>query len=286
MTNPNDSLEVIPKIVLTTDICSSSQIMEDLLRTESISFWRDVLIELKNFLAKYSANVGSLDLYKFTGDGWILLFSKGFDGVEIMTVIYEINEFFNSLFDSNISNKLDKPPKIKGLTFGMDSGPLIKFEMMEKFEYVGRAINLACRLQSAISEEDIHSGYRLIVSNPLYESVFSKEREKFKNLYPEGIMRSLKNIIGGDDLKCYRFAIEEVPFKILEARYGTDNSDLDVKSELISQIKYEKIDITVGNDVFKGDPDPGSIKSFYVKYINNGQNYEKNAKEGARIQLP
>jgi len=60
------------KIVVFFDICSSTLILEDLVRTENQKLWRDLLIGLKKYLRKKHSSVG-FDC-TIPRDGWILLF--------------------------------------------------------------------------------------------------------------------------------------------------------------------------------------------------------------------
>jgi len=281
MTELADELQIEKRIVLVTDICSSSEIMEDLLRTEHIAIWRNLLINLKEQLAKKSKEL-DFELYKFTGDGWILLFGSDYDGRQILNFISKLSAQFEQEFKDSIFRHLENPPDITGLTFGMDSGSLVRIVMMERQEYVGRAINLACRLQSAITETDILSGYQVIISNPLFQRM-EKEMEDF---HPDLISRRLKNIIRGGRFQCYRLSISEVPFKINRADYYSENNSVTVTEELISLIKGNRIDTFVFNHFLGGDPDPGEKKRLDVEYVCNGEVHKISVKEKARIQLP
>lgn len=73
MTRPDDSLTIEQKCVVVFDICSSTTILEDLLRSDSEKRWRDLLIDIKRFLVA-QREVREFEIYKFMGDGWILLF--------------------------------------------------------------------------------------------------------------------------------------------------------------------------------------------------------------------
>ena len=106
------------------------------------------------------------------------------------------------------------------------------------------------------------------------------------NFHPELVKRKLKNIVRGGEFQCYRLSISEIPFKIIEAIYGTENNSVDVTRELTSQIKGGNIDILVVNQLLGGDPDPGVEKTLHVQYLRNGEIYKKEVQEGARIQLP
>ena len=49
MTSSRDPLTVEPRFVLVFDFCSSTLILEDLLRNESEDRWRNLLIDIKRF---------------------------------------------------------------------------------------------------------------------------------------------------------------------------------------------------------------------------------------------
>jgi class 3 adenylate cyclase len=281
MSETGDELQITKKIVLVTDICSSSEIMEDLLRTGNIIIWRNLLINYKKHLAEASKTL-NFEPYKFTGDGWILLFDSEYNSTKILNFLTELSEKFENDFKDLIYRHLENPPDISGLTFGMDSGPLVFIEMMETDEYVGRAINIASRLQGAIEDTDILTGYRVMISNSLFQSM----ETELDNFHPELVKRKLKNIVRGGEFQCYRLSISEIPFKIIEAIYGTDKNSVDVTRELTSQIKGSKIDTLVINQFLGGDPDPGVVKTLRVKYLRNGEDYTREVQEGARIQLP
>ncbi len=281
MTDRTDELKIEERIVLVTDICSSSEVMEDLLRTGNIANWRNLLINFKEQLATLSQQL-HFNLYKFTGDGWIILFDSDYNGREIIEFISDLSMKFEAEFKESIFGYLENPPDITGLTFGMDYGLLVHIEMMERQEYVGRAINLACRLQGAITETDILTGYRAIISNRLFRSM----ENNLDGFHPELIKRKLKNIIRGGEFQCCRLSISNIPFKINKAVYGTERNSVDVTQELISLIKGNCIDTIVINEYLGGDPDPGQPKRLHVEYVNNNEDLEKDVSERARIQLP
>jgi len=281
MSEPGDELKIENKIVVVIDICSSSEIMEDLLRTGNIIIWRNFLINFKKHLAEAS-KILDFELYKFTGDGWVLLFDFEYDGTKILKFLAELSEKFEIDFKDLIFRHLENPPEISGLTFGMDYGSLVFIEMMDKDEYVGRAINIASRLQGAIADTDILTGYRVMISNSLFQSM----NTDLDNFHPELVKRKLKNIVKGGEFQCYRLSISEIPFKIIEAIYATENNSVDVTRELTSQIKGGYIDTFVVNQLLGGDPDPGAVKTLHVQYLRNGEVYRKKVREGARIQLP
>jgi len=280
MTRPEDSLRKENKIVVTVDICSSTEILEDLLKTNNIKKWRDLLIWLKEYLEKESKKMRA-NLYKFTGDGWIILFVPK-ERENIIPFLSEISKKFEDEFTDNIYSILDSPPDIIGLTFGIDEGPLVRMTMRNKIEYIGRAINVACRLQGVIDDIDIKAGYRAFMSHRLYNPM----KEKLSEYFPDAKKRQLRNISGGKLFSLYRLSISENLFRIIKATYGTNDNKIDVTKEYISKIKDNRLDITVTNEIAKGDPDPGVKKHLTIEYIYNGEKQKKNVKEQARVQLP
>jgi class 3 adenylate cyclase len=161
MTQTKDGIETTNAIVVTLDICSSTTIIEDLLKSERIGIWRDLIISMKEYLWN-QAKENNADLHKFIGDGWLILFKAPYSGKTIMDVLANASAFYKNLYDNEVFPRLETLPKLSGLTFGLAEGQLIKLEMQNRLEYVGRAINLACRLQGSINEEDINNGFRVL----------------------------------------------------------------------------------------------------------------------------
>ena len=151
------------KVVVSFDMCSSSRILQDLHSHDNIGQMKELLLTMNKFLKEEAEALG-YEIYKFTGDGWILLFPSSTDGDEMMGFLKRLSLcFVRGLLP--IKERLDVTPKIIGLTFGVDKGKLIRFEMMDKVEYVGRAINVACRLQDAVKRKNGSSPqYKVMVS--------------------------------------------------------------------------------------------------------------------------
>jgi hypothetical protein len=62
-------------VVIALDMCSSSDIIEELTLASDLKRFQDFLTSLKEYLASAQRSV-LFDPYKFTGDGWILLFFR------------------------------------------------------------------------------------------------------------------------------------------------------------------------------------------------------------------
>ena len=72
--------------------------------------------------------------------------------------------------------------------------------MNERDEYVGRALNIACRLQSAVKETSPRPGcYQALISSSLYNERLAKASAKYK---VEATTCSLRNILSGSGFAC------------------------------------------------------------------------------------
>lgn len=197
MTIEQDEPKIEKKIVMTFDICSSTSIIEDLHKTESSIKWRDFLIWMKRYLANKSKEY-DFYIYKFTGDGWILFFNFDSPGENIVEFIQGLCHQFKMRYRRKIEDFLETPPDLSGINFGIDRGSLIRFTMQRKREYVGRAINVACRLQSSIKDKDKSPQYKALITKPLYQEI----RQSLKELRCIPVRRTLRNIAGGKEVRC------------------------------------------------------------------------------------
>jgi len=97
--------------------------------------------------------------------------------------------------------------------------------------------------------------------NDLYETV------RFK-------VSNVDNII--DDL---------LGIEIIKAEYLTSKKSIDVTKRLNDLIVNNELHIVVSNEI-AGDPEYGSIKTLKIKYFYKGKFYEKEIKEGQRLDIP
>jgi len=145
------------RIVVVLDLCSSSQIMEDLLLSEKFDRYEAFLGCIKRWLMNWteahSIAKGRFELYKFTGDGWILLFPDTIGGEPLVRFMYSLCEMIDAELARHIIPNLSSMPAVLGATLGVDAGNLIRMPMNERDEYVGRALNIACRLQDAVKDK-------------------------------------------------------------------------------------------------------------------------------------
>jgi len=202
VTSESEETDVVKKIIVFFDICSSTSILEDLVRTENQKLWRDLLIELKDYLRK-KRSLLRFEVYKFLGDGWILLFDPRSDGLEIFEFLEALSEKFLSLYRQHVSSVLTVRIPVVGVTFGMDIGSCIRFVMNQQREYTGRPLNVAGRLQGAIGQHDSKPQNKILLSNNLY-ATFKDKREIQHKYRVWRVTRELKNISGGEDYCCVK----------------------------------------------------------------------------------
>ena len=199
MTRVKDEVTVVEKIVVAFDMCSSSNIIEDLTLTNNVKAMRDIIIQTKNFLRRESKKFRFIR-YKFTGDGWILLFPIDISGTELMSFLTQLSKRFKTELRNRVLSVLDEVPSITGLTFGLDRGRLIKFIIDKKPEYIGRPLNVACRLQSAIDQRDSAPQYKVLMSKHAFKA-FSDDLAGYTMWK---VTRSLRNIRGGKRFRCIK----------------------------------------------------------------------------------
>jgi class 3 adenylate cyclase len=203
MTRETEKLSLERRLVVVFDICSSTTILEDLKRTDHLAEWRDLLIKLKDYMLGQPADL-NVELYKFIGDGWILLLPDDTPKEKLCDFLVQLSMKFAAEFNTHIKNLLAHSPSPIGLMFGIDSGELIRLEMNDQVEYLGRAINVASRLQGQTKE---------LSGGPSYKALFSKN--SYNSPPPttpipvEIVKVSLRNISGGEKYECLVFKTSE-----------------------------------------------------------------------------
>lgn len=185
-------------LVVVFDMCSSSDVLEDLTLSGNLQRYDELLKSIKNYLANAQGKV-LFDPYKFTGDGWILLFPARTKGKLVFALLQNLCSFFKKEFNNQVVQYLGTPPSRTGLTFGIEKGPLRAITMYGRREYIGRALNIACRLQESIKDTDDSPAYKALVSNAAYIEYFSAASRVVK-VYM--VKRKLRNIRGGAYFRC------------------------------------------------------------------------------------
>lgn len=174
-------------------MCSSSNIIEELTLNGDVGRLTEFLGSLKEYLATQQEAV-LFDPYKFTGDGWILLFPPNTNGIALSTFLMSLCQFYAKQYRKTLKPYLANLPPVAGLTFGIDKGPIKHLTMYGQPEYVGRTINIACRLQGAVKDKGGTPAYKALVSNAVYAEYFKKS--KFPKIFRA--RRKLRNINRGE----------------------------------------------------------------------------------------
>lgn len=183
-------MEISKKTVLFFDICSSSAIIEDLHKNDNEDKWKQVILNISRFLNNYDEK-GLFKIYKFLGDGWILIFDEKLDPEKFFFFLEELCDHYASNYKRYISKILDNPISPVGIAFGMDRGKLIELQLNGKNEFLGRSLNIASRLQSAIKDKDEKPQYKLLMTNHLYADLSMFIRKRYK---VQRVRRTLRNI--------------------------------------------------------------------------------------------
>jgi len=191
-----------PAVVVAFDMCSSSNIIEQLTLNGDVGRLMRFLGSLKRYLANQQSKV-MFDPYKFTGDGWILLFPPNTNGVALASFLMELCDFYAKEYRKTLRPYLANQPPVTGLTFGIDKGPVEHLTMYGQPEYVGRTINIACRLQSAVKDKGGTPANKALVSNAVYAEYFKNAK------FPKVLRarRTLRNINNDEIYHCRKIEL-------------------------------------------------------------------------------
>ena len=203
MTKRSDALDVQERFAVVFDICSSSTVIEELILAHNLQPMRNLVISMKRFLWEEAERLG-FEVYKFIGDGWILLFDAGTSGEELIKFLERLSAHFRSKFDSSVAPMLGSKPAVTGLTFGIDKGPLVRLVMLQTNEYIGRALNVASRLQSSIKDKDKNPQYKVLISRNAYSELGIPKN--FRRI--RWVTRSLRNINGGQEREFVKVSLK------------------------------------------------------------------------------
>ena len=201
MTESLDKLTKEQKWVLVFDFCSSTSIIEHLILEGHQEGWRNLLIDIKRFLREESAANG-FTVYKFTGDGWILLFDADFSPRVLFSFVERLCEKYAMVYKKRIGKILSTPIDNIGITFGLEFGDVIRFVMFGQREYIGRPLNLAARLQGAIKDRDPKPQGKMLMSRLVYSKV---RRYVPSNYKVWKVTRELRNVVGGGEYHAVKY---------------------------------------------------------------------------------
>lgn len=182
-------------LIVAIDMCSSSKLIDDLSKRQSLIAFDELLQGLYSWLDS-NREIYKYEIYQFTGDGWILFFHDlEIDGLILMEFLVKLSQKHNLLRSSLIDVQLINLPESTGLTFGIDVGKLHQFSLGNENRCVGRALNVACKLQDAVKQRgpEAELSYRGLISNDVYYR-WLKNREVLNKFTFFDRTRSLRNI--------------------------------------------------------------------------------------------
>lgn len=164
-------------VVIVFDVCSSSSIVDMFTHSNNAERLVHFYGCIKRWLWDQSdSSGGKIIPYKFIGDGWIVLMRASVTGEVLCTFVRRLCEAVNLELENHVDPFLDLELPLRGVTIGVDVGPLLGFNMFSAPEYIGRSINLACRLQGATNRIQLPTGgnaaYKAFVSARAFEEYF------------------------------------------------------------------------------------------------------------------
>lgn len=195
-------------VVVTFDICSSSDIIEELITKGRMDKYVEFVGSIKHHLASAQRKV-LFAPYKFNGDGWILIFPlKQYTGGAsaitpklLVQFLTELCSFFHAEFANQVMPHLDQPPSLIGINFGLCMGQIYQTTIFGKQEYLGRPVIVACRLQGEIKTVDESPAYKALVPMDVFQNYLSS----IGNGSDETV--NLRNIRGGRDFRCKKVTL-------------------------------------------------------------------------------
>jgi len=198
------------KIVTFFDICSSSKITEDLSQNKDLLLWRKTLKKVEGRLEKKGDNLG-FSIYKFLGDGWILIIDNDTDKKALLQFFAELCIMYSDNFYKVIEKRLSTEVKPVGLTFGLDIGEIYDVRIGETKEYMGPTLNIAARLQSCIPNpkklDDDPSNQLMMIRRNYYKYFKDDVGSYYKVVKAK---RRMKNIRNNDTFVCSRIWLTDI----------------------------------------------------------------------------
>jgi class 3 adenylate cyclase len=181
---------VVDYYVIVFDLCSSSIILEDLQNQERLETWKELWEKIFGFLKNSSEDNKKYVIYKFLGDGFILLFDPKYENelIEFCNLLCKtICKEIKILIDEYLNVSLERI----GITAGVEKGELIKLDINNIEEYTGKAINIASRLQASLKEPEhvnkllISKSVKRAIVSFYSSSIFKATDRKLHNLFGE-----------------------------------------------------------------------------------------------------
>ena len=170
-----ESFDVSEYYVIVFDVCSSSVILENLQEQNKLRVWKKFWEGVFKHITKISSSGVRSIVYKFVGDGFILLYRPAFEE-DILAYCDKIKVYVNEKIDAIVAEYLDEAPARTGITIGIERGEIIRMHLLGSSEYMGEAINAASRLQSLLKLPE-HSN-KVLVSETVKSAIEAQIGER------------------------------------------------------------------------------------------------------------
>jgi hypothetical protein len=108
-------MDKVTKIACFFDIASSSTVLEELKINDSLDNWANLLLDLEGFLTR-NTNYYKYEIYKFLGDGWILLFDCSQNGESLVDYLRTIHNHYMQMYNKLIKPVLSRSVSLAGIT--------------------------------------------------------------------------------------------------------------------------------------------------------------------------
>jgi len=156
--------------VLVVDIRRSTEIVQRLQEDELTGWWAALLARIHEDISTLFPD--DAKVYKFLGDGWLILFKTNNDGLisRIGTFLDVIFTTYDRLYNESLQSlyELEETLPHTNVSFAITTGTLTKFDFPNSEEYVGKAINEAFRLQSLAAGGDGYDEPYGYIDRPTY----------------------------------------------------------------------------------------------------------------------
>jgi class 3 adenylate cyclase len=193
-------------LVVAFDICSSAAMLETLILSGHDEAFTDLLKGVHEWLESHHDEY-AYSIYKFTGDGWILLFHdprEHLKGNRLLRFLVALSEEYRELRTQKVVPYLEGVMSDKGLTFGIAVGHRVRRIILDKTEYVGRALVLASRLQATV---------KVVQRSPDYIVLATVEASRFLRRASDvrfgQVRHRLRNILAGVPFRIRRLDLNE-----------------------------------------------------------------------------
>jgi class 3 adenylate cyclase len=184
----------LKRYIVVYDICSSTQILDNLLANEIIDKYDILITDISKSFTSLFSKLNPI-FYKFLGDGSIFFFKEETDVDSIINLLCDFIEESDFIINNFVKRYIDIDLKRVGITIGVAFVNIYLAKI--KNEYFGRAINMACRLQNSLNKPE-HVN-KILVQKEVFKSINDKELRRWFNIR----RRTFSNLNADQLTQCY-----------------------------------------------------------------------------------